>query len=183
VVIAAVDWDPGRAIAEANINNLARRQLYSTAMLQAQVIGCCCVKTPARVTAVQPEDGSVFTVSDDSEHANLPPDSVTVRFDKTLQTDTVNERSFQVRLQVGDEPEKPLEGEVSYQQAANAARFIPHRTFTDLGFQYKTNMKVTVQVRGNGDSAIRDVDNLLLDGDGDGAEGGDFTSRFEIEYV
>jgi hypothetical protein len=54
VVLAQVSWNPSRAVTDEAINTQFRRQLYSTAILQAQVIDCCCERRDPTPTVMPP---------------------------------------------------------------------------------------------------------------------------------
>jgi hypothetical protein len=187
VVIAQVSWNPNRAIANDDINYLVRRQVYSTALLQAQVIDCCCAgrvpppaSRPGTVVSVQPATNAIFTAGDvPGGGPNPPPDHAQIEFDKGLQPATVNASTFLVSAQTGNRPPLSIAGEVAYNPGKNTARFTPNQPFGSL-VTAAGPVTIFIRVRGSGANPIRDVDNLILDGDGDRTEGGDFTSRFEV---
>jgi hypothetical protein len=157
-------------VAQSQIDNFVRRQLFSTAAIQDQVIRCCCgtqERRPARVTSINPPAGTVFT------NANTVPPAVIATFSKNLQPATVNANTFQVLRFVPGTPSVLLPGQVSYDDGNRSARFTPNTPFTVPGIYQVT-------IVGSGPSAIVDSDNLALDGNDDGQPGGNFLSQFTV---
>jgi hypothetical protein len=114
----------------------ARRQIYSTAVLQEQLIARCCGDRPPPVTA------KVIRV--------VPPDGV--RFDT-----------------------KQWPGTVTYDEVKLLELYTPQQPFgTAPGIRNTYTLTVF------GDEILDDVDNLPLDGNGDGSPGGNFTSTFTV---
>lgn len=143
-----------------------RRQIYSTELLQAQLIHCCCKPkqvVPAIVTTVNPAAGAILTGG---------PSTVTATFSKSVQAATVNTSSFTVQAA---SDKQPLAGAVTYDDATRTATFTPKN-------QLRPD-KYTVTVRGNGSSPVTDVDNLALDGDKDTKPGGDNVTQFIVQEV
>lgn len=158
------------AIGQQQIDNFIRRQLFSTAMIQDQVIRCCCSgqdRKPARVTSINPAAGTVFT------NASTVPPSVLVTFSKSLQAPTVNTNTIQVLRIVSGANSVLLQGTVTYDDGNHSAQFTPAQAFTVPGVYQVT-------VVGSGPSAIIDNDNLALDGNDDGQPGGNFQSQFIV---
>jgi hypothetical protein len=185
VVLAKVTLpaSPQDKVAENQIDNFAfRRQIFSTAVLQDQLIKCCCkpaAREPARLISVVPPDGVQFNLI---EGRPTPPDyptSILVGFSKSLRANTVNANSIQVTLAEGGRAPQPVAGQVTYDESQKAARFTP-----DQGFRGSVNGNVyRIVVRGDGQNPVTDVDGLALDGNGDGSPGGNFESRFTILFI
>jgi hypothetical protein len=172
LVLAKVTLSTGGA--QPVPDNSVRRMILSTAVLQRQLIKCCCgPQTPsqpplATVTAVDPADKSSFDVRSDSTE----PSKITITFNKDLLNTTVNQSTIIVR-----QGTQLVEGQVDYQ--SNTAHFVPKlHLFGAAG----PNILYTLTVVGSGDNPIRDIENLALDGDKDGVAGGDFTSTFTINF-
>lgn len=163
----------GAPLAQTQIDTFVRRQLFSTAAIQDQVIRCCCTGTdrrPARVTSINPANGVVFT------NANTIPPAVLITFSKNLQPATVNTNTVQVLRITPGAPSVVLQGNVTYDDGQRLARFTPAQAFT-VPAVYQ------VTVVGSGPSAIVDVDNLALDGNDDGQPGGNFLSQFTVQLT
>jgi hypothetical protein len=184
VVLAEVTLpdSPAVPIEESSMDNFTqRRSVFSTAVIQQQLIECCCKQEPVpgrpvRVTKIEPPDGSQFTVNEFG--GSNAPANVVVTFDKRLQPNTVSSNITVTRTAVtGQSVNFP--GAVTYNDAAQTAVFTPIAPFTG-----EVNGAVyTITVRGSGPTPIRDLDNLALDGNGDGNGGDDFTSRFTVFFV
>jgi len=71
----------------------------------------------------------------------------------------------------------PWPGTVTYDDATRSARFTPQQPFGTPPF---VSRLYTLTVFGDGPDRILDVDDLALDGDGDGSPGGNFTSSFAV---
>jgi hypothetical protein len=158
------------ALAQSQIDNFVRRQLFSTAAIQDQVIRCCCgtqERRPARVTSINPPAGAVFT------SATTVPPAVVATFSKNLQANSVNTNTFQVLRFVAGAPSVVLQGRVDYDDGNRSAQFTPATPFTVPG-------TYQVTIVGSGPSAIMDSDNLALDGNDDGQPGGNFLSQFMV---
>jgi hypothetical protein len=157
-------------VAQNQVDNFVRRQLFSTAAIQDQVIRCCCgtqERRPARVTSINPPPGTVFT------NANTVPPAVIATFSKNLQAATVSTTTFQVLRFVPGTPSVLLPGQVTYDDGNRSARFTPNTPFTVPGVYQVT-------IVGSGPSSILDSDNLALDGNDDGQPGGNFLSQFTV---
>ncbi len=173
VVLAQVTLPVSSAstLNQQQIDNFVRRQLFSTAMIQDQVIRCCCSaqdRRPARVTSINPAPGSVFT------NATTVPPSVIITFSKSLQPATVNTNTIQVLRIIAGAQSVLLQGTVTYDDGNHSAQFVPAQAFT-VPAVYQ------VTVVGSGPSAIMDNDNLALDGNDDGQPGGNFQSQFTVQ--
>ena len=180
VVLAEVSYPDTMTteLAEADIDNFIRRQLYSTALLQEQLIDCCCERqepppppppTPVRVIRVTPADNQVFT--------NTSPENVVLGFNKNLIPASANPGTITVHSSAGVN----IPGSVSYNQAARTATFTPQAAFTQFLTGGVTDFIVTA--RGSGANPITDVDNLALDGDANSTAGGNFQSTFRIQIL
>jgi hypothetical protein len=159
-------------VANQQIDNFTvRRQLYSTFVLQEQIIRCCCgddepqpEPVPVRVSAVQPPDGSTFV--------NDGPREVKVTFDKQVQAATVNPQTVFV-TEAG--ASQPVPGNLTYQASTRTATFV---------FENRVGSgDYTIVVRGLGPQHVTDVDTLALDGDSDGDQGPDFKSTFSVDEL
>jgi hypothetical protein len=175
VVLAQVNppGSPRTPLNDQSIDNSVRRQLFSTGLLQDQLIRCCCrqsTPTPVRVVSCTPSGTVGQKVA-----------IITVTFNKSIQPDSIKMKgNFFVRIK---DTQVPLDGTVSYDETILTARFTP-----------KTAINVTTNftdyqiiVRGSDPSPVTDVDNLALDGDylghfpsGDGKAGGDFIFPFTV---
>jgi hypothetical protein len=163
----------GTPLAQTQIDTFVRRQLFSTAAIQDQVIRCCCTGTdrrPARVTSINPANGVIFT------NASTVPPAVIVTFSKNLQPATVNTNTIQVLRITPGAPSVVLQGAVTYDDGQRTARFTPAQAFTVPAIYQVT-------VVGSGPSAIVDNDNLALDGNDDGQPGGNFLSQFTVQVT
>ena len=174
VVLAEVKIpaSPKTAVSKGQIDNQSvRRMIYSTALLQQQLIECCCggapqpqpLPAPAKVTGVVPTKGQVLPNS---------PTGVVVQFSKALQAGTVTDKTVTV-TRAG----AAVAGTVKY----SASPAPPRAVFTPKTAFREGNYLVTV--RGSGTPHIADVDGLALDGDDDGAPGGNFTSTFTVKPI
>jgi hypothetical protein len=197
VVLAQVT-QPVPPTAELAIDNFTfRRQIYSTAVLQEQLIECCCVppqpeqpepRPPARVTSIVPEDGSEFGADrfPDGIIEGEWPRSIEIYFDKDLNGDTVSTDTIQVAMHWPN-GELDVDGTVSYNETERSAIFTPNEVFPTIVESAGLGEAVfTVTVRGDEPDPIRDVDDLALDGDrhgspGYGSPGGNFTSQFIVK--
>jgi hypothetical protein len=159
---------PARSEAQltaADIRNGVRTPLYSTSMIQTQVISCCCGPTvqpfPVQVTTVNPADG-----------ATVPPpvNQVVVTFNKPLQPGSVNTNTLQVSAATGG---TPLPGKVAYDAASNTGTFYPATQLPQGVY--------TVTAVGAGAAPITDTDNLALDGVGDGKPGSNHVTKFTVQ--
>jgi hypothetical protein len=145
-----------------------RRQLYSTALLQEQLIECCC---GPRRQASRPVPAGVASVIPASNTTVAAAATITVTFDKGVKPATVNADTLVVmRGTSSAAPQVP--GTVAYAAATRQATFRPKRALDPGDY--------TILVRGSGAKHVIDVDDLALDGNGDGTEGGNFTSQFHI---
>jgi hypothetical protein len=153
------------AITDQGIDNSIRVQLFSTSMIQAQVIECCCGSkqpAPVQVTTVNPADGASLSVF---------PSQAVVTFDKDVQPATVSAKSILVAPAGGGS----LAGSVTYDSATRTATFTVKANVAQGQF--------TVTVKGTGTSAVTDTDNLALDGLGNGKAGSDHVTRFTVREV
>jgi hypothetical protein len=171
-------------ITDSKIDNITfRRQIYSTALLQEQLIACCCrerpQQVPAKVIRVAPHDGEEF----DTGEGNLPrpPAFIEIFFDKSLQGATVDGNTVRVGRSVNGGPVEPWPPDtVAYDEATRSARFTPQQPF---GTDPPAMRSYTLTLFGDGTDPILDVDGLLLDGNGDGSPGGNFTSTFTVVHI
>jgi hypothetical protein len=184
VVLAEVTLpaSPSTQINDSGIDNITvRRQIYSTAILQEQLIACCCRERPpipAKVIRVEPPDGAEF----DTGEGNLPrpPAAIDIFFDKSLQGATVNGNTIQMVRSEDGGPAVPWPGTVAYNDATRSARFTPRQPFETPPPILRL---YTLTVFGDGPNQILDVDGQALDGNGDGSPGGNFTSTFTVTHI
>lgn len=163
VVLASVIL-PASDAAVSTIDNTVRTPVYSSSMIQAQVISCCCgsqttAPVPVQVTTVTPANGALL---------NTAPSQVLVTFNKTLEAASVNPNTLLVQSAGGG----PLVGQVLYDASTKTASFQSKNGF-EPG-QY------TVTAVGAGSSPITDTDNLALDGIGNGKPGSNHVTTFTV---
>ncbi len=166
-------------IDNVNIDNFVRRQLYSTTMLQEQLIDCCCGPSeppvePARVIRIHPEDKATI-------HLPGGPAGITVTFSKPINPNTVTSSTFKVARDG-----QALSGTITPSENDTVYFFAPAGDWLPLRGKWSD---YTVTLIGTGLNPIKDKDNLALDGypsqplpSGDGQAGGDFTSTFRVEW-
>jgi hypothetical protein len=157
------------AITAQQVDNFLRRQVFSTAALQDQVIRCCCTardRQPARVTSINPPAGARFTA------ASTVPRVMVATFSKNLRPETVTPTSFMLTASIGGQT-LSIPGAVSYDDVNRAAQFTPNDPLTRPGTYQLTLV-------GSGPNPITDIDDLALDGNDDGQAGGNFVSQFII---
>jgi hypothetical protein len=161
------------ALTGASVDMDCRRVLFSTGGLQG-VLRClpsAPAPVPAVVTTIIPASNAVLI---------NPPPNVTITFSKLLQPLTVNANSITVERAPFTNPLlfQPVAGSVGYNPATLSAIFTPGPNAPfEAGFIYR------VTARGDGVQAIIGVDNLRLDGDANGVEGGNFVSTFQIAQI
>ncbi len=158
-----------------------RRQVFSTTVLQEQLIKCCCKPPqpkPARVLSIQPGNGAEFRMADGNPIDEMPS-SILIKFDKDLLADTVKPAIQVTKSIIGQPGTEPFGGSVTYEDEERIARFTPNQPF-EASVSLNQRAQYTVTVRGDGPDPIRDIDELALDGDADGIPGGDFESFFTI---
>ncbi len=159
------------AITAQQVDNFVRRQVFSTAAIQDQVIRCCCTardKQPARVTSINPPAGAHFT-------PNNVPQVIVATFSKNLRPETVTPTAFTVLAAI-EGHKVVIPGTVSYDDINRAAQFNPSVPLTRVG-------TYQITLVGSGPSPITDSDDLALDGNDDGQAGGNFISQFTVGDV
>lgn len=163
VVLAKVTLPASQTtnIENGNIDNTTHRhQLYSTSLLQRQLIACCCKETPAtlaKVVSVNPSPGTYYE----------PPTEITIRFNKKLNSDTVNMSTIKVFGSHNGSKFFAVTGTVSYDNTNKVAVFSPVAEL--IGGNYR------IEILGDN---IEDEDGYALDGDNDNAPGGTYISEF-----
>jgi hypothetical protein len=172
VVLAQVALPDSSQIAlkQQQIDQFVRRQLFSTAVIQEQVIQCCCTgqqRRPARVTSINPAQDTVF------DNSKIVPRAVLVTFSKSLQPATVDESTVQVLRLVPRGLSVRIKGSVEYDDGLRQAKFTPEEAL-------KTPGTYQVTVVGSGKAPILDIDDMALDGNDDGQAGGNFQSQFGV---
>jgi hypothetical protein len=173
-------------IEEVNIDNFVRRQLYSTAVLQEELIKCCCDKKeprPVRVISIDPEKGKRFTLTAGTAGIVGMPTHIDIRFDKNLRSETVNTDTVRVTVHKPDSSTEPVSGSVVYHDEGKFALFKPDKPFgVGEGMGEGDEFRYEVLVQGEDPNPIRDVDDLALDGKGDSTSGTNFTSHFFLVF-
>ncbi len=156
-------------ISAQQVDNFVRRQLFSTAAIQDQVIRCCCTardRQPARVTSINPAFGARFTSS------STVPQVIAATFSKDLRPETVTASSFRVTAAIAGQTIQ-ISGTVAYDDVNRSAQFTPSVPLTRPG-------TYQITLAGSGPTPITDVDDLALDGNDDGQAGGNFISQFTV---
>lgn len=142
--------------------------------------GCTLKKELARVTSIDPADRKVFRVIEGGL-GDKPPSRIVITFDRSLDANTANNQAVQVIMFPDNgQPNAPVAGTVTYDEASNSVEFAPNQPFqwgVISGFRYQ------ITVRGDGPDPVLDVDGLALDGDGDGKSGGNFVADFTILFI
>lgn len=195
----------GTQLAPNNINNFVRRQLYSTALLQAQLVACCCDERkptqPGLLTvnnvkilgdASDDTGEDLFELKDGPPSGDIPadkyPNAIEVEFSgaavdesTVVALDGVNIVDPNLTtFRVHTTPYGFLRGRIVF-RSANTVRWI----FTE-GAPFPAG-HISVILLGNGPLTIRSQDSRL-DGEynnqtlpsGNGAEGGDFVFTFRV---
>jgi hypothetical protein len=157
-------------MADAQIDNRARRALFSSYAIQERLIRCCCghddEPVPVRVVTVVPANGAVIPEAQ-------PGATVTVTFDKDVQAGTVNTHTILVTVtKFSASGPQPVTGTVTYDTSTRTATFRPKSRFARGDYK--------VRVVGADAQHVTDVDQLALDGNKDGTGGDDFTSGFTV---
>ena len=167
-----------RALEDSMIHNFAvRHQLYSTTLLQQQLIRCCChaddaAPRPVRVVSVSPADGSRQSITGRDARVR-----VVVTFDKALKADSAQPEAIQV---AASRKGKPVP-DAAKLDARSFKYDAAARSLSVTGtFEPADDIDYRVTVRGKGANHIRDVDGLALDGKGDGTPGDNFVSHFTV---
>ena len=168
-----------------SIDTGVRRQVFSTAILQKQIIECCCqpkpeVHKPATVIRISPPNGAQFRIVE--KQGGDSPSEIVIVFDKELDPATVTNDSIRVTFVEGNGAPGTQPGQVDYRAGTATAVFRTQNggPFSAGPFNSRT---YTVTVRGEAPNAIEDVDHLALDGDKDGNAGGNFTSQFTVVFI
>jgi len=135
-------------------------------------------QVPAKVIRVEPPAGAEF----DTGEGNLPrpPAFIEIFFDKSLQGNTVNISTVRVRRSENGGQALDWPGTVTYDDRTRSARFTPQEPF---GTPPSVLRLYTLTVFGDRPDRILDVDDLALDGEGDGSSGGNFTSTFTVTHI
>ena len=188
VVLAQITLpaSPSSDIENSNIDNFTfRRQIFSTGVLQEQLIKCCCVPPrpkPVTVLTIQPGREAEFILRAAGGPSDEVPPSIVIEFNKDLLADTVEPAVHVTKFIIGRTEPEPFQGSVTYEDTKRIARFTPDQPFGgDVPAGPPT--QYTVTVRGDEPNPIRDVDDLALDGDNDSTPGGDFVSFFTIRQT
>jgi hypothetical protein len=194
VVLAqvALPASPSTDITDSSIDNITfRRQIYSTAVLQAQLIACCCREQPQPVASLQVDNVLVLHTLDNSEEIvfnwrETPPEDpsqpidvadranlIEIVFTEPIDRDSVNDTTFIVSssLGVGQPGTLTVSSHVVRWKGNNDFRFRHGQVFI-------------VTLVGDAPDAIKSTHGSRLDGEtheqlpsGDGHEGGNFVFR------
>ena len=184
VVLARVTLPSSPKDNKLSIDNFTvRRQLYSTAMLQEQLIACCCepqippppppVGVPVYVVSMVPTPGTQLPVA-----GVETPRVIELKMSKSLD-ETSETLKDKVKVEWYDYEAGPIilvDGTVSYDELSQKITFDPADTFPYAPAGLTRTYRVTLS--GTGSNAIRDTDNLILDGDQDGAQGPNYVGTF-----
>jgi len=188
VVLAQVTLPalPSTPIADSGIDNITfRRQIYSTALLQEQLIACCCRERPLaflkvkNVRVLRTPEQEVFnwgsTTRDPMEPIPaLRTNIIEIEFTVPVDESTVDNTTFIVIREFRDEHQPGTLAVLS-----NVVRWV-----ADNNFFFTDNETFTVKLVGGGPKAITSMEGSRLDGEahqqlpsGDDHEGGDFVFR------
>lgn len=163
---------------------IARVQLYRTTILQAQILAWCREQpvVPVRLIRIFPEDRQIFRLNPQSNSpADRGPDRILLVFSKKVKRETLR-TAILVTASKNEGPDEIVRPrQVRYDQTDNTAVFLPDKPFAEIARGSTTTFYI--RVTGKGTERLVDSDGLALDGNADGAPGGDFTSQFRIEWI
>lgn len=168
VVLAAVALPASTdtQVTDQNIVNSVRQYVFSTTMIQRQVIQCCCkpaATPPVQVTSVTPANQAALSA---------PPANITITFNKPLQPASVSAQSI---LVAGSNGVGVVAAAINYNAASNTVTFTPAAALAIGSY--------TVTAKGTGTAPVTDTDSLALDGKGSGTPGSDHVTTFSIVPV
>jgi hypothetical protein len=174
-------------------NFTVRRQIYSTAILQEQLIACCCKALLnvtnvrlLRVGAAAPVDDELFnwqdTRPDLSElidiDAPFNPNSIMIEFNYPVDPDSVKDGQTFVVTELDSNQNRP--GKIT--PSGNIVRWLG-----ESNFEFEQDREYMVTLKGDPGGAITSPQAGRLDGDvksqlpsGNGEEGGDFIFKFSL---
>lgn len=189
VVLAAVSLPASTStqVADSNIDNFTfRRQIFSTAVLQDQVIECCCAPAPTPTptptpTPAPPPPTTVTTINftPGQQFNGIGPQFVKVTFSQPVLRSSVTANSFFVtELGFGNLPGTITFDDNSASQITLSATFTP-----GPNSPFTAPTSYTVTVAGNPPTPVTDINNLPLDGDANGQPGGNYTAVFSVNVV
>lgn len=130
--------------------------------------------TPPTVVSVDPQADSVLVAL---------PGSIAVVFSQAMDTSLINEATFVFTRSGGDGTFEDG-NEVPVSPASVALSTVnPALAFVDLTGVDSVDDVYRLTLTGTGNAPVMDVDGNVLDGDGDGTAGGDFTTLFTVASV
>ena len=183
------------SIADGQIDNVTvRRQIYSTAILQEQLIACCCKDVPhdgpnpVQVDHLNFQPDTIFNVG--ITNLQPPPQALEIVFTKGIKPAKVNNRAVRVERSFAQGTSitivNPKEIRVDNEKTVT---FVPEEAEAfgsrpTGGFPVGVaQVDYTLTVSGTGTDKIMDVDDLALDGLKLGKPGGsDFTAKFSVKF-
>jgi hypothetical protein len=181
------------SIADGQIDNVTvRRQIYSTAILQEQLIDCCCKNRqptpsdPPKVTSVNFVPGKTYIAGGGG--GTSPPNFLTINFSKSLNPATVNPKTILLEVSAsgtGSRGIPPVGGDPRYAEAPATAAFRPVEAFSNRpgGFPPgATTFDYKLTVRGTGTDKVSDTGGVALDGEDTGDPGSDYVRSFSIQF-
>lgn len=171
-----------------SIDKSVRRYVFGTAIIQEQLIKCCCngdkhvppppILKPVRVVSIEPGDNTQFG----GRGQPAPPSTLVITFDKRLSSKTIT-GNVVVTQQTEGQSSQPVAGTLAYDDSQKQITFTPTgpdgKPIPFLG-ESGTGEIYKVTVRGSGATPLKDLDDLALDGNGDGSPGDDFNSSFTV---
>lgn len=190
VVLAQIRWPATSStnIANGDITNCIRRQLFSTASIQAQVIEFCSGKTGYEVS--QPTSSAAriveVTPGNNTTLQNKLPPQVLLRFDRPMDPNTINPNTVQIwyviRKRSRTTPSQSLPVQVSYDAASQTAAVSSLEDPFNASVSIANGDIIILDIKAFGEGAefIQDSTGKALDGNGDGTPGGVFQSQFLI---
>jgi hypothetical protein len=199
VVLAHVTLpeSPAGNIADSNIDNFVRRQVFSIAILQEQLIACCCDEKPRPIPLLKVGNVRVFKTLGGGQEEEVfnwlqkPPDLaepipvperanvIEITFAETLDLESVSDgQTFVVT-----DPQGQNQSGTITSTSPNVVRW------TGTQFNFPRGKVYTVTLRGgNPPQAIKSKGGSRLDGEpkkllpsGNGQEGGNFTFKLRAE--
>jgi hypothetical protein len=199
----AVPASPSTRVTDGGIDMTVRRQVFSTAVLQEQLIACCCEERPQppaptfRVRGmrfIRAESGNdpgteIMRIHNPLAGPSLAASELlnVIEAEFTLPYDpgTVYEKSFVVDGLSGRFANRRVGSRVIRTSATTARWVLREPDFTAL-----PDGEYRVTLVGTGSSSIRSADQVVLDGEaqlafpsGNNSPGGDFSFVFKVTLV
>ena len=130
------------------------------------------VGLPAQVQSVTPVDAAIVSAL---------PSEVMIAFDKEMDASTINTNTILLTRSGGDGTFTDGNETFITPVSVELSVINPMAAMMDLTDVVGENDVYEIRVVADGASQILDIEGLVLDGDADGNEGGDFTSTFTLE--